>query len=268
MNGENGERLKLYRIGQVILLVLGLFLVAQTINAFKENKYIGAMGVPSNVISVSGEGEVFAVPDIATVSFSVVEEAEDVATAQEEATAKMDQVLAALQGFGIEERDIQTVGYNVYPKYEYSTVACTQFSCPPSRQTLTGYEVSHHLNVKIRNVEQAGDVLSAIGGLNVTNVSGISFTIDDEDELQRQAREMAIEDAREKAEQLADDLDVRLVRIVSFSENGVSPIFMQKGIAYDLAVEEARGGAGSAPVPLPTGENRIVSHVTVTYEIR
>src|SRR5690606_38170187 len=99
----------------------------------------------------------------------------------------------------------------------------------------------------------------------VTDIYGPNFTVDDETELKREARQKAIEDARAKARQLADDLDVRLVRVVSFSENGGGyyPMFA-RGAAMDMAVSSE---AKAAP-ELPTGENTITSYVTITYEIR
>jgi uncharacterized protein YggE len=96
-------------------------------------------------------------------------------------------------------------------------------------------------------------------------VSGLTFTIDDEDKLNADARDKAIADAREKAEVLADQLGVSLVRIVGFSENdgGYTPMYMKREVA--LMSADAAGGA--AP-ELPMGENKIISRVSVTYEIR
>jgi uncharacterized protein YggE len=96
-------------------------------------------------------------------------------------------------------------------------------------------------------------------------VSGLTFTIDDESALQREARKKAIDDAKTKAQQLAKDLGVSLSRIVSFSENNGSPMPM-----YYRADAMAMGGAmeaKSAP-SVPTGQNKISSDVSITYEIK
>lgn len=250
-----------------VLFLLAAFLLVTTIGALKGLRYIGG-GVPvTNTVTVSGEGEVFAVPDIATFTFGVIEPAETVEVAQEAATEKINAVVAYLQEQGIAEEDIRTIGYNVYPRYEYTQGTCTQFGCPPGRQELIGFEVSQSVEVKVRDPQKAGELLAGVGARGANNVSGLSFTVDDENELQRQAREQAIADARAKAEQLAEDLNVDLVRVVSFGESGDMPYPVYYG--KEMA---ARGGVGmdaaaSAPA-IPTGENRIVMNVSITYEIR
>ncbi|OHA88468.1 MAG: hypothetical protein A2653_00465 [Candidatus Zambryskibacteria bacterium RIFCSPHIGHO2_01_FULL_43_25] len=265
MNETTNEKDKFLKVGQLALLLLSLFLLIQAISSVKEYGYIGGTDVPSNVISVSGEGEVFAVPDIATISFSVVETAEDVGLAQELANKKMDDVVKKLKDLGIEEKDIKTEGYNAYPKYQYDEIVCITYPCPRGEQKIVGYEVSHYVTVKIRKVDEAGDILSAIGSLKVSNISGISFAIDDETALAREARQKAIEDAKTKAKDLAKDLDVKLVRIISFNENGsYPPIMFKAGLAMGMG-----GDAESvSSVPVQAGENRIVSNVTITYEIK
>lgn len=258
------ETQNLYKWGYIVLIILAVFLGAQTLNALKG---LGQTSPSYNSISVSGEGEVFAVPDIATFSFTVSADASSVSAAQEEVTQKMDVIIEALKAQGIEEKDIKTADYSAYPRYSYTQGVCTQFSCPPSRQVLEGYTVNHNVSVKVRNTDNAGQALAAAGENGATGLSGISFTVDDADRLTDDARAMAIEDAREKAEFLADELDVRLVRVVSFhdSTDGGYPIpyYAREGMGGDTAVAlEAR-----APT-LPTGENKVRVIVNVVYEIK
>ncbi len=252
-----------------VLAMLALFLLVSTLSEFKSLRFIGSGVNASNTISVSGEGTAFAVPDIATFSVSVRETAKDVATAQEAATEKNNDIIEYLSEAGIDEKDIQTTEYSVNPQYDYSSTSCAGGYCPPSNPKLVGYEVSQTLTVKVRETDKAGDVLSGVGSRGASNVSGLSFTIDDEDAVNAEAREEAIEDARDKAEELAKQLNVRLVRIVGFSENGNYPYY-----AKTMMLESSAGGRGAAfdgaaPAPqLPVGENKIISTVTVTYEIR
>lgn len=267
--GHVGHLMRNKRIASALflaILLLAAFLFVKTISEIKAYSFIGG-GVPvSNTITVSGEGEVFAVADTAQFSFSVIEEAETVAIAQDAATKKMNLALGLLEGAGIEDRDIKTTSYNIYPRYDYIREACTQFYCPPGEQKLRGYEVSQSISVKVRDTEMAGKVLADIGSSGVSNVSGLNFTIDDEDELQREARQDAIEDAEAKAKQLANDLGVRLVRVVNFSENVAQPYYAR---SFDMAMSMEEDGMGGAFVPdLPVGENKITSRVNITYEIR
>jgi uncharacterized protein YggE len=253
----------------VLAVVLIFFLIAQTINSFKFNHHgKGGLGYgdrSENTISVSGKGELFIVPDVATVSFSVVEQKNTVAEAQQAATAKIDATLAAVRALGVEDKDIKTLDYNAYPRYEYTQSICTQFSCPPSKQILTGYEVRQSILVKVRKIDDAGKVLAAVGTAGASDISGINFIVDDEDAKVREARKLAIDDAKAQAQVLANDLGVELGDIVSFSEGGNYPVPMYYA-SKDMAM--GMGGAENSAPQLPVGENKITSNVTIVYEIK
>lgn len=252
-------------MGATALGVLALFLLAATVNELKSSRYIGSGVSPTNTIYVSGEGSVFAVPDTANFTVTVEETAKDVATAQTAATKKANDIIDYLKKEGIEDKDIQTTDYSVNPHYEWNQAVCPAGSsyCPPGRQTLTGYDVSQTLSVKVRDTNKAGTLLSGVGSRGATNVSGLNFTVADQNLLEDQARGKAIQDAQAKAETLAQQLGVTLVRVVSFSESG-GPIYYGK--TMDAI---GMGGAESAPTPqIPTGQNKITSNVSVTYEIR
>ena len=253
----------------VFLLVLVLFFLAKTYGVLKENKFIGQDIVARNTITVNGEGEISAIPDIAKFSFSVKEEAKMVGEAQKLATNKMNKVLAFLENAGVADKNIKTTGYNIYPRYEWwnREVVCLGINCPqPGRErVLVGYEVSQNISVRLEDIDKAGEVLAGIGSLEVSNVSGLSFEIDDEDVLKRQARKEAIGKAKEQAKLLAKDLGVTLVRIVSYSESGgnIYPRYavMEKSMAVGM------DGASAVP-QIPVGENEIKTVVYITYEIK
>lgn len=242
------------------LSVLALFLLVLTLNALGN---IGRSDNPyMNTITVEGRGTGTAIPDIATVSFSVTERGATVAEAQDKATAKTDAALAAVSGLAIDEKDVKTLSYNVYPQYE--SIPCYNGICPTGSPRIIGYEVSQTVEVKIRETGKAGDVLQALGSLNVQNISGPNFTVDEEDGLRGVAREAAIENAKAKAEALADQLGVRLGKVVSFYENtGPYPMYGYGG-GMDAGIMEK---AQSAP-SLPAGEQETEVSVSITYEIR
>lgn len=250
----------------VALIALALFAGVSALKALREFQYVGAGVSATNTISVSGEGEVFAVPDIATFTITVREEGKDVAAAQALATKKNNDIVAYLRAQGIEERDIKTENYSVNPRYEWQqAAACRADYCPPGKQVLLGYEVYQSLLVKVRDTDKAGTILSGAGSLGLSEISGLSFTIDDDEALQAEARAKAIADAQKKAEALADDLGVTLVRIVGFNEDSYQPYYAKREV-MSMAMDSAMGGA---PAPdLPVGENKITSNVNVTYEIR
>ena len=260
MNTEEFQ--KILKWGRITIIVLAVFLAVEALGALKELKGVNPA---YNSISVTGEGEVVSIPDVATFSFSVSADAKAVSGAQDEVTTKMDAILAGLEALGIEEKDIKTTDYSVWPKYTYQATICSPTYCPPGRQVEDGYTVSHSVSVKIKKTEDAGKALALVGDKGATNLSGISFEVDDPERLLDEARALAIEDAKAKAKVLAKELGVRLVRVVSFYDN------MDRGIPY---YAEGMGGdmmvkANSAPAPtLPIGENKSIVNVTVVYEIR
>jgi uncharacterized protein YggE len=261
----------LARFVAVLCLVLAFLAAVETVKAFKEYRYIGYDATANNTVVVHGEGEVFAPADIATFSFGVVTDGVTVAEAQSKETTQMKSVVAALMAEGIADADIKTENYSVYPKYasddsNSSAIVCTTAGyCPPQTrsQKIVGYEVSQSVSVKVRQSDKAGDVVSKVGSMGVTNISGIDFTIDDQTKLQEEARQKAIADAKQKAAQLASDLGVSLGSIVGYSENQ-SPIYFK---AMDASVAS---GAAVAPAPatLPQGQNKVTSDVDITYKIR
>lgn len=245
--------------------VLSLFLLVQAFAGIKGLRYIGGQNM-TGTISVSGKGEVVAVPDIATFSFSVSEEAPVVADAQKSATDKTNGILKFLVDNGVEEKDIKTTSYNIYPRYEYAGDRYGQYGT--GKRTLAAYVVSQSVEVKVREISEAGKLLTGVGEFGGSDVSGLSFAVDKYDDLLKEAREKAIAEARENADKLADDLGVNLVRVISYyDQSPVYPMYYGKdvmnaghGMGGDMRVE-------SAP-QLPAGENKIISNVSVTYEIR
>ncbi|MGB4076857.1 MAG: SIMPL domain-containing protein [Minisyncoccia bacterium] len=245
--------------------VLALFLLALAINAWQN---IGRPDVyPSNTITVEGTGKGTAVPNLAVISFSVTEEAASVAAAQEKATKKTDDALAAVKGISIEDKDVKTIAYNVYPKYDYQQ-PCYGGVCPEYREPkIIGYEVSQTIEIKVRDTAKAGDVLEALGTVGAQNISGPSFQVDEDDAIRNVAREEAIKEAKAKAKVLAEQLGVRLVKVVSFYENtGGYPIaYDGMGGGFDMAM----GAPEMMKAPsLPTGEQETTVSVSITYEIR
>lgn len=252
-----------------IAILFSLFLAAEVFSLVKEYKFIGSASAPQTIIDFSGTGEVFAAPDIAVMNLTEREEAKTVKQAQDVVTGKISKVLSFLKENGIADKDIKTNNYSSYPKYDYiyeTDITCGSQTCPPrpAKQIITGYEVSQNIEVKIRNIDNTNIVVDGLGKIGITEMNGPNFAIDKEDALKAEARRIAINDAKAKAVVLAKDLGVQLVRIVSFSESGDSPMYAYKSGAMAMTADVA-----AAPAPqLPTGENKLTSNVTITYEIR
>lgn len=239
----------------ILLAVLAVFVGLKSWNAYAEHFRIGVAVRDRDVISVAGEGKVTTTPDIVRVSLGVQTDAPTVRAAQTENTTKMNAITAMLNNAGIAEVDVKTENYSIYPKVNWES----------GRQNIIGYTVSQNVSVKIRDLDKVGDILARAGELGANQVGGVNFTIDDPSGLQDQAREKAISDAKEKAEQLARQLGLTIVKVVSFSESGGGlppmPYF-----ARDLAVAEGIGGGPSPDIQ--TGSQDVISNVSVVFEVR
>lgn len=247
------------------LSVLALFLLVKTFDTL--DQFGMGPNHPVNTITVSGTGKSTSVPNIAQVTFTVQESAATVKGAQDAATKRTNDALAAVKALGIEDKDVKTLGYQVYPQYASQTPPCPSGALCPTTQSnkITGYQVSQTVQVKIRATDKAGDVLQKLGTLGVQNISGPDFMLDDDHTVQDEARAEAIKDAHDKAEVLAKQLHVRLGKVMNFSENGgYLPMYSgyaKGGMAMDSAV--------ATPAPsLPVGQNETNVTVQITYEIR
>ncbi len=245
-------------------ILLALFLFAATVVKMKEYRFVGSGVSATNTITVSGTGKIDRAPDTAKISFTVTDEQKEVKSAQKNVSDKIDAVTKSLKELGIDEKYIKTDSYNSNPQYDYiNTIRCITTPCPSnSTPVLRGYEVSHNVTVSVKNLDTVSAVLGTLGDVGVTNVSGPNFGFDDDKAIAREARDLAIKDARTEAQKLAQSLNVHIVRIVSFSENGGAYPMMYAARDNVAGLEKATNPS------LPIGDQNITSNVTVVYEIQ
>ena len=205
-------------------------------------------------ISVSGEGRASAAPDMAVLGLGVSAKAATVKAANSRVQEAMGDLLDSLEDNGVEEKDIQTSQFSIYPEYDYRN----------GEQILTGYRVSHMVQVKVRDIDKAGEVIddAVEAGGDLLQVQSISFTIDDTTALRSEAREEAVADAQAKAEELASLAGVTLGKPTYITESISTPYpqpYFERGGVY--AMEEA-------PVTeISAGELEVVVSVHITYAI-
>jgi len=247
------------RLAAAFLLVATILVGVQAVKSLMDIDTSPSPAV--NTIMVSGTGKISASPDIATVSFTVSQNGDTASQAQDAATKKSNVALQVVKNLEVAEKDIKTTSYNLSPRYSYTP--CYSSYCPQTESRIVGFTVSQTVEVKIRDLDMVGKILAALGDAGVSNLYGPNFTIDNEEAIQAKARKVAIQDARAKANVLAKDLGVRIIRVVNFNENGRGPIFYGK--TMDARSLES---AGSPTPEIPAGENEIVVDVSVTYEIR
>ena len=203
------------------------------------------------LLSVSASADATRVPDVATLSTGVVTQAADANAALKANSAQMNKVVAAIRAAGIAERDIQTSGININPQYRYAE------NQPP---TITGYQASNTVNIKVRDIAKLGEVLDALVASGANQVNGPSFEIDQPEAAYDEARQAALKKAQARAEMYAKSLGLRVRRIVSISEGGGfhPPVPMMKAMAMDARAESA---------PVAPGETTLSASLDVVFEL-
>ncbi|WP_195163031.1 SIMPL domain-containing protein [Mesorhizobium sp. NBSH29] len=211
---------------------------------------------PPPRIMVVGEGESSIAPDMALLSLSVMREA---ATAREALTSNNDamaSVIAAMQTAGIAERDLQTAGIQINPRYDYTPK-------PDGSQEakLVAYQVTNTLSVRVRDLAKTGEILDKAVSLGINQGGGISFTNEDASSVKSEARKLAVADAVAKARELTEAAGVKLGKVLEISETSYAQPPMPMMQKYEM-----RGGAADS-VPVQAGENAYRIQVNVTFEI-
>ncbi|WP_343312381.1 SIMPL domain-containing protein [Brucella sp. BE17] len=210
-------------------------------------------------IAVTGEGEMTASPDMAILNLTVLREAKTAREAMSANNEAMAKVLEAMKKAGVEDRDLQTSGINIQPRYIY----------PDDKNglkepTISSYAVSNSLTVRVRDLAKVGDVLDESITLGVNQGGDLSFVNDDPAEALNEARKRAVADALAKAKTLADAAGVEVGRVVEISEQSRQsmprPMMQQFKVASAAAREDS--------VPVAAGENTYNISVNVTFEIK
>jgi hypothetical protein len=206
-------------------------------------------------ISVTGNGKVTGKPDVAKLTLGVSAEADTVEKARTQAAASLDAMIKSLKDNGIAEKDIQTQQFNIEPQYDYNE----------GKQRLRGFRVTNIVTATLRDINktsQAVDDAVRAGG-NDTQIQGLSFTIDNPEDLKKQAREKAVADARAKAETLAKSAGVSVGDAITISETSYSPPVFDQFAGKGVAAPE------TAPsTPIQPGELDVTVDVSITWQIK
>ena len=213
-------------------------------------------GASTQGISVGGEGKATGKPDVASITLGVSKLADTVEQARNDAAASLDAMIASIRGNGVAKDDIQTQQFSISPEYDYNN----------GRQLLKGFRVTNVVSAKLRDINKTSKVVDdavTAGGDNA-QVQGISFTIDKPEDLQRQARENAVADAKAKAQTLANATGVSIGDPLSISEN-----FQQPGpIYYNRGAAAADQAAPAPATPIEPGTLDVIVNVSVTWGIK
>lgn len=236
---------KKYGLIIVSLLVFGLLAACAPFSK-------SSCGGNGRLMTVNGTGRVTIVPDIATVNIGVRTEADNVTEALDGNTAQANAIADALKATGVEEKDIQTSNFNVYPSDRYN----------PMTGEIEGqyFVVENMVNVTVRDLASLGEVLSKVVEAGANNIYGINFNVEDREAAVAEARRLAIEDAKAKAELIAGDAGVELGELTNIN-------VYEGSVPYTYF--DAKGGAfaEAAEVPVAAGTLTITMECSLTYGI-
>ncbi|MCX6719594.1 MAG: SIMPL domain-containing protein [Candidatus Staskawiczbacteria bacterium] len=258
---------KVFMLTAVLIVGVLIFFVGQLIlqerSIDQQNNY---------QITVSGEGTVYAKPDVAQVNLGVTSQAGTVADVTKANTEKMNAVIEAVKGLNIDEKDIQTTNYSLTPVYDNyvipTSVPTAGAMMYPVRtgSAVTGYKLEQDIQVKIRDFSKVSDVLSQSTAKGANVVGDLQFVIDKPEQFKEQARAKAIAQAKDNAQNLSKESGVSLGKLINVYENYVYPM------AYSTNSAKLGMGGGVADfAPAPTiqpGQQEISVTINLTYQVR
>jgi uncharacterized protein YggE len=213
-----------------------------------------------NTIVVTGTGAVHTQPDIAHASLGVETRDADPRVAQTRNNELVASVIETMRSLGIDEADMQTTNFFMFPVFDHGGMRVDPMgNFEQHEPRIIGYSVSNTVRVTIRNLDIAGDVLSAAVAAGANVAGGIQFGLQDSSALYHQALALAINDAAGRAQSIAQALGKNLGTPVAVVEN--SGWFMPMARAEAFAM----GMAADGSVPVQAGELTVTASVQVTY---
>lgn len=211
-----------------------------------------ATGSNPRILSVTGSGTIYLVPDLAYINIGVHTENANVADALSSNTTQSQQVAASLKSQGIDPKDIQTTDFSIYSQ---------QKSGPNGETTGTTYAVDNTVKVTVRDISKLGDILTAVVGSGANNINSITFDSTARDQALQDARKAAINDAQQQAQALAEAAGVSLgaIQSIDVTNNGPTPFYGLGGTNATVA---------QSSVPISGGQLTIQMTANLTYSIK
>jgi hypothetical protein len=239
----------------LVLLVASLFLSASKNTLGAQPALAQATEPAKRTINVTGTGKVTLTPDIAYVSIGVHTEGKDAAEAVATNTSQAQKVVAALNTFKIDPKDIQTTNFSIYPQQQYDNEG--------KLQGIT-YVVDNTVYVTLRDIDKLGELLDAVVKAGSNSINSIQFDVADREAALSEARKLAVANGEKQAEELATAAGVQLGQVLSINSSSPSaPIPM-----YDYRLGMGGAAAAEAAVPISTGQLIITLDVYMSYEIQ
>lgn len=201
-------------------------------------------------IIVTGNGDVQAAPDTATVTLGVTHESRDAKEAMSLVNEDVRKLFERLAELGVQPRDVQTSSLRLDPLWRDRSR-----STPQEAPQIVGFVARNELSIRLRDMERLGEVLGILVEDGANQLSGISFSVRDPEPLLDSARRAAVSDAQRKAQLYAQAAGVGLGAILQISEPGAGPA---PGPVFTARAEA---------VPVAAGELNFSAQVNIVFAI-
>lgn len=246
---------RLYVLAAVLVAGAFIFWGSQAITTIMS----WVVGYGPREVNITAEGKATVSPDVALISLGVKTEGQKVEEIVAENNTKMNAIIAAIKGLGVEPKDIQTTSYSLTPRYDY---------LENKGQVFRGYVLSQQIKVKVRDFAKIGDVLekSTAGGANL--VGDLQFTIDDLAKVKERAMADAISKAKEKANAISTASGLKLKKLVNVYESNSAYSRTDSNVAGIGYAESAKIMSVASAPSIQSGEQEITVDITLTYRIK
>lgn len=214
---------------------------------------------------VSGSGTVYMQADRVSASLGVNMSGEDLADVQRQANAAVNAICDALLAAGLDEKGISTNYIYINPRYEY--ISDTSLSrAGGEQQVLVGYTVNNSLTIETSDIDMIGTYIDAAFSAGANTFDSINFSVVDDSEARVRALELAVQDARVKAEVIAAASGKTLGEIEEIAEGGSGSYSNSaSGGARYAMLESAAYDAGTT---VRAAQISVTANVEISYELK
>lgn len=207
-------------------------------------------------VTISAEGRTLIKPEVALIRLGVISEGGiNIQELVKENSNKMKSILSEIKKIGIEDKDIETVNYNLTPRYEYLSD-----EQPQGKRNLIGYCLENEIKVKIRDFNKVTSIIEKSTSKGANKVGNLEYIVENKERAKMDAACKAIENAKVKAVLLARQSGLKLEKLINIFEE------------YEPSPEQTYGTGGdgneSKPSLMQLGYQEIISHVQLVYRVR
>lgn len=243
-----------------LAVILSAIFISRTGVSIKSTGGVESNGQISNAITVSGDGEIFAKPDMVQLNIGFQETAQTSKEALDKVNAKVDQAMNVLKNNNIPDTDVATNNLNINTEYDYSD----------STRRVIGQRASQTLSIKVKKIDakaaKAVKIIDELSSINNLQMNGISFDIEDKTAFFSKARELAFNKAKQKAQELAKLSDVKLNKPISISDStfDISPIPLTTNVAQ---FKSMAAGSAATDTQISTGELGVTANLSIVWGV-